>query len=196
MRGNLFMLQHPEETPESSYQPHLHFYHLKELQVMLSLWTQCTCVFFPSSAQGVDNRFFQSVKNWKCISFCYLQFWFHFHSLIFATRFEFLGTEALCLAKFRWYQLSPPFPGELQGCSSIPGNCFSVVDRKDRLKPWTHEFPSALCGWGAVLAGSWAQYIQFSFQPYVLPPTGASEETVLIGKHSKPPQEPSQSIWK
>lgn len=25
MKDNLFMLQHPAETPESSYQPHLHF---------------------------------------------------------------------------------------------------------------------------------------------------------------------------
>lgn len=164
------------------------FYHLKELQVMLSLWTQCMCVLFPSSAQGADNRFFQSLKNWKCISFCYLQFWLQFHSLIFVTRFEFLGTKGLCLAKFLWYQLSPPFPGESQGFSSIPRSCFPAVHRKDRLKSWTHEFPSALHDWGAVLAGSWVHYIPFSFQPYVLPPTGASEETVLIGKHSKPPR--------
>lgn len=57
MRGNLFMLQHPEETPESSYQPHLHFYHLKELQVMLSLWTQCTCVFSIFSTGGGQQVF-------------------------------------------------------------------------------------------------------------------------------------------
>lgn len=25
MKGNLFMLQHPAEPPESPYQPHLHF---------------------------------------------------------------------------------------------------------------------------------------------------------------------------
>lgn len=150
MKGNLFMLQHPAETSESSYQPHLHFSSSERatsnVQSVYFLHLQYrgrTIGLF--SLKGTENVFYSiSISGSGFIL-----------SLLLPDLSPWVQKDSVLPNSFD-ISFFPPFTRELQGFGGIPGSRFPVVDTKDRMKSWSREFPSVECGWGAGLAGPWA----------------------------------------
>lgn len=167
MKGNLFMLQHPTESPELSYQPHLHFSSAERAASNAQSVNLVHMGFSHVSRMNnmVGVLFFLAWKKLKMYCLHFLVSFFHFSYQIWFASYDRITFCQIPLIS------TPSSPAAQESCETSAAFLEALALLLVEKTPWNPDLRNSHRLW---VSGSWPRALHI-FIVGILPPGAASE---------------------